>query len=257
MPVMAQWTQLEIDAAEGVFWSSDDVASCFYVFSLPKGWRPYMVVNKKAWIHGAWTWISLRVVPMGWASAVAFVQHMHQELMRVTAGLPQRERLRGDRAAAHTSNGRLRRFYQLYVDNIDQAEVAVLDEVVKLTTHWSEAIEMAGDVSGVPYTPDKRERHVLRCESLGAEIVGDLGVLRPSRKRLSRIWCLAHRVLGGEHVSFKELRVLLGMLVYVLQYRRPANRLLWHVWTSVGKWSHRRICLAVIITWLLWSCCVL
>eukprot|EP00971_Amphidinium_carterae_P341410 6480193-Amphidinium_carterae.1 len=168
---------------------------------------------------------------MGWHSAVAFTQHIHQQLLRTR--LPDECRLRGDRSMAQDRWGSLHHFYQVYIDNVDQAEVAVLDEVAELCTSWSKAVESAGHDTGIPYSSKKRERLTTKCETLGAEILGERGVLQPSRRRLSRIWGLAHHILGSERINPRELRILLGMLVFIFQFRRPAMSCLDVSWQAV------------------------
>eukprot|EP00971_Amphidinium_carterae_P324869 6454856-Amphidinium_carterae.1 len=85
---------------------------------MPSCWRKYMVLNKRANIGGVLTWLALRVIPMGWTSACALAQHLHANLMRHHAQLPPQLQLRGDRAPAQGPDGRLERFYQIYIDNI-------------------------------------------------------------------------------------------------------------------------------------------
>eukprot|EP00971_Amphidinium_carterae_P006793 134094-Amphidinium_carterae.1 len=61
---------------------------------------------------------------------------------------------------------------------------------------------MAGLKTGVPYALKKRERYTTRCETLGAEVLGQNGLLQPSRRKLSRIWALLHHVFGDRRGSF-------------------------------------------------------
>ena len=97
LPHFGQWANLELMADEVWLWDSDDVRCCFYVFQLPKAWRPWFVLHKP--VRGSVlgrsepeVYLSCAVLPMGWLSAVGLCQYfMRQMLLRpppAGAGLP-------------------------------------------------------------------------------------------------------------------------------------------------------------------------
>eukprot|EP00971_Amphidinium_carterae_P083265 1648019-Amphidinium_carterae.1 len=63
--------------------------------------------------------------------------------MRHHAELPPQLQLRGDRAPAQNPDGRLERFYQIYIDNVDVGEIQYLGNLCLLSERWTRAIEDA------------------------------------------------------------------------------------------------------------------
>ena len=109
---------------------------CFYVSELPDAWLPYFVLAKQvAGEHGGHPgrlcWVACSVLPMGWLSAVGICQHLHKRMLQLPlkaqgAALPKDKEVRKDRPLPLDPDGRLRRFYQVHIDNFDCGEAVLL-----------------------------------------------------------------------------------------------------------------------------------
>ena len=87
LPYFGQWLGIELLDQEILLWSGQDLRCSFYVWALPPAWRPYFMLSKP--VRGSaigrpereWHWPVVRVLPMGWISAVGVMQHLHRKLM--------------------------------------------------------------------------------------------------------------------------------------------------------------------------------
>ena len=69
------------------------------------------------------------VLPMGWLSGVGICQHLHRQLLLgqppLGAVLPHGAELRKDSILQLSLDGRVRRFFEIYIDNFDGGAVCV------------------------------------------------------------------------------------------------------------------------------------
>ena len=106
LPTDGQWRCIVLRDGEVLFWSSDDLRCCFYIFSLPPVWHKYMAFARplpraKVGLPGPGkVHLCSRVVPMGWISATGVIQHIHRRLLRLPwseiQALPAASELRRD-----------------------------------------------------------------------------------------------------------------------------------------------------------------
>ena len=67
--------------------------------------------------------LAVRVIPMGWLSAVGICQYLPRRLL-LLAQLPPHLELRKDRALPAGASGRVTQFYQAYIDTFGAADMA-------------------------------------------------------------------------------------------------------------------------------------
>ena len=76
LPVVSPWAMVILGDEEEIWYRKRDLRGCFHAFRTPSAWRPYTVLGKQVNVNmdsglpPRWVWISMRVVPMGWCSAV-------------------------------------------------------------------------------------------------------------------------------------------------------------------------------------------
>ena len=93
LPHGAAWLPLSVQAGEELRISQGDMSAAFYLFNIPKSWRPYMCFGFKAKGEdigldaGRLYRPCCCVLPMGWASSVGIMQMISRELL-LCRGLP-------------------------------------------------------------------------------------------------------------------------------------------------------------------------
>ena len=103
----ASFQKLMVGPNEELLVSGDDLNSAFYLFRLPEKWPNYLALRKPVpWSvfepgKAGETLVGLRVLPMGWSSAVAVMQNAHRQLalrteLRYGAGLLAKAEIRKD-----------------------------------------------------------------------------------------------------------------------------------------------------------------
>ena len=111
-------------------------------------------------------WIGLRVVPMGWLSAVGVVQYLHRRLCLLPrpwgAALDPKIELRRNVGPPVDASGRHSRWWQLYVDNFDAGNATtfeLMDEKKREIGKWQKHYEEAAAFWGVPLSEDQQVHH--------------------------------------------------------------------------------------------------
>ena len=258
LPYFSKWGLLELEADEQLCWSGEDVQCCFFVFGLPRPWWRYFVfmkpISRGAFVaemvhfnaghladtlpSGPEIWVCMSTIPMGWISAVGVCQYLHRKIMSLPrpfgGGLDGKLEMRKDRSAPLFPDYKLREFFQCYIDNYDQAEVvsaekpAANEELVK-------GLLDAAERWGVPYSADKRVSNSLEGVTLGAQIFGRAGFVIPSNDRALTIVSLTWHLLKKEFPSVKDLGILGGMWVFMMQFRRPTMSAFDNLWQAVSR----------------------
>ena len=82
----AAFTTVVLDEGKIVSISGDDLVSSFYLFKMPAAWLPYLAFERPVlWKdlgveQEGETWLAAAVLPMGFASSVGVMQHIHRRL---------------------------------------------------------------------------------------------------------------------------------------------------------------------------------
>ena len=127
----AHWGGIVIAKGHVLLWSGDDQKGAYYVFRLPHCWRKYMVFSKpvRGSVFGSpkeFVWLCVRVIPMGWLSAVSLFQHIHRRLglapEPLGAGFPVSAEFRRD-AKIPTNYAGECEWVQYYLDDFDAPEI--------------------------------------------------------------------------------------------------------------------------------------
>ena len=105
---------------------------------------------------GVLYYLALKVIPMGWLSAVGICQHLLRRLALRSppngAGLPPHRETRKDCAQVPGNDRRVTAFFQQYIDNFDAGSVCPAGEGVEAadSTHWQREIHSSWANAGVP-----------------------------------------------------------------------------------------------------------
>ena len=169
LPFFAQWIGLELLEEEVLLWDAEDMRCAFYVFLLPEAWWPYFALEKPVPGHVVgskeeWVYLTVKVLPMGWLSAVGVCQYLHRQMLvappPLGAGLPMTAELRRDKPLPAGLDRRVRRFFEVYIDNYDSGRVAnkfmgQSGTASTATSSWTTAVRQAYSTWGAARAEDK------------------------------------------------------------------------------------------------------
>ena len=114
-PQFSQLGGIELFCDEQPCWTSKDLRCAFYLFELPSVWAPYFVLSRPCRERSGCRWAALRVIPMGWCNAVAFVQYVVRRALTqpppMGAGLPVAAEIRRDPPLPIVRDGHIKRFW--------------------------------------------------------------------------------------------------------------------------------------------------
>lgn len=190
--------------------------------------------------------LSCKVLPMGWTSAVAVMQEISQSML-LCYGLPkelQVKRTRGLplwlcnvlRDAGDTSKA----WWHIYLDNFFAGEKSQGGNSGKEVDNLHSLAEQAWAEIGVISSEKKRVSGVETVDELGARFNGSEQYLGASGERLIKILQTTALVLSKINVPKKWLQVISGRWIHVMQFRRCAMSTLHLVWKWIGGRKTRR-----------------
>ena len=159
----------------------------------------------------------MSTIPMDWVSAVRVGQPLYRKLMALPepmgAGLAGRSELRKYGPAPLSSDCQLRKFYQWYIDNYDQAEVVSAGRRPGTRSWESRPLETA-DAGGIAYSSGEQVCEANGATTLGAPDCGTAGFVMPSSERaltLKGTLPTRRRVQCGCGADFYGTRVALAV----------------------------------------------
>ncbi len=136
----ACWIRTVLLPRQCILWSSNDLSCAFYLLRVPSIWRQFVTLRRRVrteWVGlppGGYTYVTCDVVPMGWLSAVEIFQEFHRALVLkkhpLGAGLPRS--LEWSRIDGGPNIQLLRKWFQIYVDDFDLAELIEIELVEEL-----------------------------------------------------------------------------------------------------------------------------
>ena len=243
LPHATNWLPLCISDGEGINMSQADMSSAFYLFGIPKAWRPYMCFGFR--VKGVslgfggdaaekWWRPSCCVLPMGWSSSVGIMQAISREVL-LSNGLPPECELRKGAdippwfAQVCSSSTSQRAWWQVYLDNFMSAEVN-LGETKGLDRDLQSRALAAWDSAGILIAEDKEVVSAKQITELGVRIEGSAGLLGGSPERLMKTILGTLHHLQNPVWSKKEAQVILGRWIFLLQFRRAAMGVLSNCW---------------------------
>lgn len=172
LPGISQYMSITLGENETLSLCQSDMTSAFYLFELPKQWRPFLAFNLvvdgreigKTW--GRQYALACCVLPMGWASAVSVMQEARQ-LMLERHGLPNSARVTRTRplpvwvtAVLGEPKERQKAWFHVYLDNFFAGERTFLGEKEVAEVH--EPAEAAWNAAGVVSSGKKRVHQLLK-----------------------------------------------------------------------------------------------
>ncbi|CAK0864466.1 unnamed protein product [Prorocentrum cordatum] len=217
----------------GIFYSEDQKA-CFHLYAVPRPWRGAFVLEKK--VPRSALGLSgsgevrprLRACPMGWVSAVDFIQEAHENLVAspppLGAGISRDLLVRMGAPAPATAGGAPRNWYSVYVDNWDQGKVVLKTEMGDYLYKASGeqlALRDAYANMGVLRDPAKAAEGTTVWESLGAQLRGGDRLAGTSATRRSAVLSLLLEAVTADDVSGDDLLLIIGKVCHILQFARP------------------------------------
>ena len=234
LPNATCWIPLVLSEGDEITMSQGDMSSAFYLFEIPTAWQPFMCFNfvfkgeelpSEGLEKGVMYRPSCRVLPMGWSSSVAIMQAISREVL-LSRGLPVDLEIRKNKPLPRwftqviESSSPTRAWWQVYLDNFLACEVGKFStsKDVELQTKAMNSWESAGILTAL----DKQVLGSKEATELGVRIDGMRGLLGGSPSRfLKTIWSSLSLFLKGSWTK-KEVQIILGRWVFLLQYRRAA-----------------------------------
>ena len=199
----ACWIRTVLLPRQCILWSSNDLSCAFYLLRMPSIWRQFFALRRRVrteWVGlppGGYTYVTCDVVPMGWLSAVEIFQEFHRALVLkkqpLGAGLPRS--LEWSRIDGGPNIQLLRKWFQIYVDDFDLAELIEIELVEKLLHTKSDLqkeVEAAYQRGHIAFSPEKTNSRLIYLERLGALVDGAEGMIGTTRERrvkLLALWC--------------------------------------------------------------------
>ncbi|CAK0851484.1 unnamed protein product, partial [Prorocentrum cordatum] len=217
MPTMSQLNGLVLTESEDLLWSGADRKAFFYVFRAPPVWWPYMVIGPPVPSEllglkdGGATHICLRVIGMGWISAVGVTTHLHRNMLRRSAsfprGLPPSQEITRRRRLPFSVEKPCPPAWMVYIDNLEVAEVVSKSEATTLRGTVPELISEARACYAAAGSPGS-----------------------PAKMASLTLWTLSKK-----RASMRLVRILLGRWVRVHCFRRPLAASFAYTWKWLGN----------------------
>ena len=236
----ASWTSIHVPESYVLLWSSDDIKGAFYIFRLPRAWRPFMAFEKQVpghilgpqHAHSEMVYICSAVIPMGWINAVSLFQHLMRNLTfcdePMGAAIPGDIEWRRDSPLPSAYA-----WVQCYLDDFDAPCIVPAKDAELHANLLSAALilrRLANARQGVAISESKAVLGALRTERMGALVDGERGRVGVSSERLFDICGFGLFLLSQLVVNCKGLAMFLGRVVHAFEFRRPLFSCLNDVW---------------------------
>ncbi|CAK0824753.1 unnamed protein product, partial [Prorocentrum cordatum] len=176
--------------------------------------------------------LALRVIPMGWISAVTVFQHCHRRLgcgaRPLAAGLEWRE----DQPLPFKSKVLEQQCVQYCNGDWGHGEVAS-------SCYWGRGPPTAYHRSGTNVAPDKAKHRALVLERMCAGLDGAFGRVGVTTEELHLLVGFILWAMGQSALSPQAMLNVLGRCVRAAEFRRPFMGFLNSVWAA-GSWARPR-----------------
>ncbi|CAK0822712.1 unnamed protein product, partial [Prorocentrum cordatum] len=213
MPTMGQLNGLVLTQGEELLWSGADRKAFLYVVRAPPARWPRMVIGPPvpASMVGdaepSPTRIALRVIGMGWVSAVGVTTHLHRNVLR-----------RSQKAPCPAAKS------IVYIDSLEIAEGLPKEQAAALGATVPALLSQGSEcyaVAGSPSSPGKDVHRAAEVTTLGELIGGVTGTRRPPLSYTTELTGHALWVLGKRRVSRRPMQVPFGRWARVQCFWRP------------------------------------
>ncbi|CAE8673485.1 unnamed protein product, partial [Polarella glacialis] len=199
------------------------------------GWQSIRLGQDEGACGHGLIYMSCRVLPMGWLSAVGIMEHIGRALVRKApsagAGLPEKAEIRRGQLGPGTE-----RLWNFYLDDLTILRRVALLEAERFkdrTDAWQELVRRVYDNRRIPWSPDKSVEGARVCERLGGLIDGDGGYLGPFVKISLGVIGLGLWLVSRRWFSRQGLRIFAGREVHCLNFKRPLFTCYTQLWPRV------------------------
>ena len=264
LPYIMQWSAICLAEDEILTVTQEDMTCAFYLFRLPKEWLPYMAVGKPvrlrdlqgnsraraesaAFAKGNTSglgYLCLRVLPMGWASAVGVMQAIHRRILAMPppqgAGLPRDREITKTRVAPCGPDQRLHEAWQAYLDNYASVHVRqrkAQAQAVREINEWHKATRAAWRRWNIPSAEDKSVSESTFAKELGCTIQGVRGALTTAVDRKLQTIGLSFFICSSPAPHRLWLATGAGRWNYHFQFRRAVSSVFFLVWRAIAEWQ--------------------
>eukprot|EP00435_Cladocopium_sp_Y103_P039769 s532_g10.t1 len=241
LPYLGQISMLEVEDNEEMLIDSEDLTSCFNLFSLPPQWAGLMTFAKQvpSSIFGGspdqMSWVGMSVVPMGWINSVSLMQTVVRQLVFVESGIPLESEISKMKQFPGDSSASL-----VYLDSYD--EIRKIDAAYKSVLVGEESERHQRFTAtckkyGLSLNTGKRLAGAVRGSLQGGTLDGERGVFHTSAEKQSSLIGYGLMLLGQEQVTEFELRHFAGKALFNLAFRRPAMSIFESIFYDIEKLS--------------------
>ena len=241
LPAITAWQAALLEGKEGFHFYQSDISSAFYLFSMPRCWLRLLAFDVSRWVEGTEYKLACRVLPMGMHSSVSLMQEVSETILWQEGLRPESQVRRGQPVpaalirAAKESVRSDRCFWQVYFDNFMGGDKRVEGDVSLVGDQVHEICERTWKSHGIISADKKKVSDSQETEELGALLQGKIGLVGASPSRLcklvqSTLWLVAQKPLLK-----KQVQVVAGRWVHVLQFRRPGMSFLDKCWAFINK----------------------
>lgn len=251
LPAITAWQAALLEGEEGFHYYQSDISSAFYLFELPRDWRPLLAFS----VHcsgrelgkaddSSYT-LACRVLPMGMHSSVSLMQEVSETILW-REGLSQESQVRRGRpvprslvVAAKQSLNEDRCFWQVYLDNFMGGDKRELGSSSSVGDKVHQVCDQTWKKHGILSSDKKKVSDSQETEELGALLQGRLGFVGASPQRFckliqSTLWLLMQRP-----VKTRMVQVVAGRWIHALQFRRPGMSFLDKTWSFINSAAPR------------------
>ena len=250
LPLAPAWCQLKLGPDEEVRISQGDMASAFYLFEMPRCWRPFFGFQAPFKATEVGSSLSgtvvpvCRVLPMGWTSSVGLMQMLSRQLLH-SSQIPGVELRKGALTPPWFVEDALRKggefWWQVYLDNFMSAEIKSASSQSRSSEEVHSLAMNAWDEQGVLSVPEKHVIGTSEGVELGVRIGGGAQkFIGASSNRLRKLVLVTLELLKKTCPKRRWVQVILGRWIFVLQFRRPGMTVLNLAWNYLKPEQDKR-----------------
>lgn len=239
LPYIGQLTAIHLGGDEELYLESEDFSSAFNLFSVPTSWSRFFAYAKK--VPGKAFGCpdlesvrpALRVIPMGWRSAVTIVQAAVRNIVYDRAKVDKSTAVQKDRPLPED------KFLSVvYLDNYDEIQIfkKVRKELTKENHEGTETRRRFSRVCnelGLPLNKAKQLIGAYVGGMQGGEFHGKHGVLKLGRDKLEDFIAISLALLALPVATEFQIRHWVGKAAFAATFRRPLFAVLQEVFELI------------------------
>ena len=242
LPHGTAWIPMVMQVGEELRMSQCDMSAAFYLFAIPECWRPFMCFAYKVdgarigRFAGVMYRPACKVLPMGWSSSVGIMQMISRQLL-ANRGLPGNLELHKAKALpmwftkVMETTTTTTAWWQVYLDNFMAAERVTGDYKGADAGLQAQALG-AWHSAGVLTADDKQVLASKEAVELGIRLDGVHGLLGGSPERVLKTCYVTLHLLQRGAPCKRDIQVVLGRWIFLLQFRRAAMGILSRSWEA-------------------------